>query len=71
MSSPQSSNSSNTESELPETQINKFLASLYSNSQIPRNVVQDVMDGMNEIFGGITSTLKKDILELFVDKNVW
>ncbi|KAF0752803.1 CCHC-type domain-containing protein [Aphis craccivora] len=52
VSSPQSSNSSNTESELPETQINKFLASLYSNSQIPRNVVQDVMDGMNEIFGG-------------------
>jgi len=27
------------------------------------------MDGMNEIIGGITSTLKKDILELFVDEN--
>jgi len=66
VSSPQSSN---TESELPETQINTFLASLYSNSQIPRNVVQEVMDGINEIIGGITNTLKKGILELSIDKN--
>lgn len=64
VSSPQSSN---TESELPETQINTFLASLYSNSQIPRNVVQEVMDGINETIG--TSTLKKGILELSIDKN--
>lgn len=54
----------NAELELP---INKFVSSLYSNAQIPRNVVQEVMDGINEIIIGITDTLKNSILEFSAD----
>lgn len=42
---------------------------MYSNAQIPHNVVQEVMNGINEIVAGITGTLKKSIVEFSADKN--
>lgn len=60
---------SNAERAQPELPINKFVSSLYSNAQIPRNVVQEVMDGVNEIITGITNTLKKSIIEFSAAKN--
>lgn len=42
---------------LTDTHIGKFLASLYSNAQIPRNVIQLVIEGMTDIINGIKSSL--------------
>jgi hypothetical protein len=40
---------SNPELELPILPINKFVSSLYSNSQNPRNIVQEVMDRLMKL----------------------
>jgi len=41
----------------PSNQIEQFLASLYANSQIPRNVVQTVTEGVTDIIRGIKGSL--------------
>lgn len=42
---------------LTDNHIGKFLASLYSNAQIPRNVIQLVIEGMADIIEGIKNSL--------------
>lgn len=44
---------------LTDNHIGQFLASLYSNSQIPRNVIQLVIEGMADIIEGIKYSLLK------------
>jgi len=42
---------------LTDNHIGKFLASLYSNPQIPRNVIQLILEGMTGIIEGIKQSL--------------
>jgi len=42
---------------LTDNHIGKFLASLYSNPQIPRNVIQLIIEGMTGIIEGIKQSL--------------
>lgn len=48
----------------------KFLASLYSNPQVPRNVVQTVVDGISNIFNNIHHILKNKASNLLLNGNI-
>ncbi|KAF0706641.1 SAM domain-containing protein, partial [Aphis craccivora] len=49
---------------LEENYASKLLASLYSNPQIPRNVVQTVVNDMTSIFDNIHHTLQRRVSKL-------
>jgi len=55
---------------LEENYASKLLASLYSNPQIPRNVVQTVVNDMTSIFDNIHHTLKIRVSKLLSDGNI-
>jgi len=50
--------------------VENFLASLYANPQVPRNVVQTVVKDMKNIFNGIHQTLKNSTIKLLSEGNI-
>lgn len=50
---------------LPGNQIEQFLASLYANSQIPRNVVQTVTKGITNVMRDIKGSLLNCAIDIF------
>lgn len=66
---PHTSNTDNcNDFRLTDIHIGKFLASMYSNSQIPRNVIQLVIEGMIDIINGIKSSLLNN--DLIIPHNI-
>jgi len=55
---------------LEENYVSKFLTSLYSNSQIPRNVVQTVVNYITSIFDNIYHILQRRVSKLLSDGNI-
>jgi len=55
---------------LEENYVSKFLASLYSNFQIPRNVVQTVVNDITPIFDNIHHILQRRVSKLLSDGNI-
>jgi len=55
---------------LEENYASKLLASLYSNPQIPRNVVQTVVNDMTSIFDNIHHTLQRRVSKLLSNGNI-
>lgn len=55
---------------LNKNTIDKFLASLYANPQIPRNVVQTVIEDMTVIFDNVKQTLKNKTNKLLIDGKI-
>lgn len=55
---------------LEENYASKLLASLYSNPQIPRNVVQTVVNDMTSIFDNIHHTLQRRVSKLLSNANI-
>lgn len=53
-----------------EHNVSTFLASLYSNPQVPRNIVQTIVDDMSLLFDGIHHTLKSSISKLRLDGSI-
>jgi hypothetical protein len=53
-----------------ENTIEKCVASLYANPQIPRNVVQTVVEDMLNIFDNVHKTLKTKTDKLLVDGHI-
>lgn len=53
-----------------ETQYSNLIASLYSNPQVPRNVVQSVVEGVNGIVGGIKNSLINTTSLLLTDDSI-
>lgn len=50
--------------------VDNFLASLYANPQVPRNVVQTVVKDVKNIFSDVHQTLKKNINKLLLEGNI-
>lgn len=50
--------------------VENFLASLYANPQVPRNVVQTVVKDIKNVFNGIHQTLKNSTIKLLSEGNI-
>jgi len=53
-----------------ENHYSTLMASLYSNPQVPGNVVQTVVEGINNIVGGIKNSLINTTSQLLADDNI-
>ncbi|KAE9543677.1 hypothetical protein AGLY_002073, partial [Aphis glycines] len=54
---------------IQEDYVCSFLSKLYSNPQVPRNVVQTIVD-MSLIFDGINHTLRSSVSKFLLDSNI-
>lgn len=59
-----------TENVVAVNSVDHFLASLYANPQVLRNVVQTVVKDMKNIFNGIHLTLKNSTIKLLSEGNI-